>query len=157
MIDKNCLFCHKDFLAERHSRKYCSSSCFGKTQIPRILEYAGKGRPVINDGLNKAQRYYRINRENVLNREKEKRVFLINFLGGKCITCGFEDIRALELDHKNNDGYLDRKRIGNKVFRYYYNHLEEALEKLQILCANCNKIKAKEENEYNYSRRLVLI
>jgi 5-methylcytosine-specific restriction endonuclease McrA len=75
-------------------------------------------------------------------RDKRDRKFLIDFLGGKCAGCGYsKDIRALQLDHKNSDGKKDRDRLGNRVTRYYVKHLEEAKEKLQVLCANCNTIK----------------
>jgi len=60
----------------------------------------------------------------------------------KCAICGFSDMRALNLDHINNDGYLERKNPkfkGQKIYRLirkngYPKHY-------QILCANCNLIK----------------
>jgi hypothetical protein len=61
------------------------------------------------------------------------------------------------LDHKNGDGHEDRKRLGPKVFRHYINHLNEAHEKLQVLCATCNQIKSFENREHNRSRRVVEI
>lgn len=68
---------------------------------------------------------------------------LFEILGGACCClCGYcKDTRVLQFDHIKNDGHIDRKRFGRAVmtmYRYYIKHPEEAKEKLQILCANCN-------------------
>jgi hypothetical protein len=66
----------------------------------------------------------------------------------KCAWCGHSDLDALCLDHINDDGALDRKRLkisgrGNGSGSRTY----EALSKLgfppgyQVLCANCNMAK----------------
>ena len=36
-------------------------------------------------------------------------------LGGKCKECGFLDHRALQIDHVNNDGYVERKLIQTRT------------------------------------------
>ena len=71
-------------------------------------------------------------------------------LGGICVKCGFTDTRALQIDHIHGDGPADRKNIGYSVVLHLYIlklPLEEAKEKYQVLCANCNVIKAREMNE----------
>ncbi len=73
----------------------------------------------------------------------------IALLGGKCKGCGFSDIRALCIDHRNGGGAVDRKRIGNG--RYYKTVLElikAGSQDYQCLCANCNMIKARDRKEY---------
>lgn len=78
-----------------------------------------------------------------------QRMRMFNLLGYKCIKCGFSDIRALQFDHINSDGSIERKELkANKFLRYYINHPQEAKEKLQVLCANCNHIKRIEKNEH---------
>ena len=70
-------------------------------------------------------------------------------LGSKCIKCGFVDIRALQIDHINGDGAEHRKKNGNSN-SYYSSILKSVIageNKYQILCANCNFIKARENNE----------
>ena len=68
--------------------------------------------------------------------------------GGKCEMCGFEDYRALQIDHINGNGTADRKRRGPAiVFVDIWRH--DATERYQILCANCNQIKRHEKNEYS--------
>ena len=79
------------------------------------------------------------------------RKFLIKLLGGKCIKCNFNDIRALQLDHINGNGLREIKKFngGGTMYLYYKRNTNEAKEKLQILCANCNWIKRYENDETN--------
>lgn len=88
---------------------------------------------------------------NIRNREKKRqearelrdRLFVL--LGGKvCNVCGYSDERALCFDHKNADGFLDRKH-GKSPVRIWQEALLEP-ERFQVLCMNCNWKKAKEED-----------
>lgn len=75
---------------------------------------------------------------------------LFDLLGDKCIRCGFTDRRALQVDHINGDANVDRARFGVSTsikYTYYLKNKDEAKERLQILCANCNWIKRNENNE----------
>jgi hypothetical protein len=71
---------------------------------------------------------------------------LLQVLGGKCARCGFEDFRALQVDHINGGGRQEIVSFGNQMYRYYKHILAEIEQgnrgKYQILCANCNLIKA---------------
>ncbi len=85
-----------------------------------------------------------------------KRHNLIDLMGGKCVHCGFTDKRALQIDHVDGDGWVQRKKykeFGGISNTMYYNLVEESYLKkdgaYQILCANCNWIKRIENREYN--------
>ena len=83
-------------------------------------------------------------RESVKSREEA--IFL---LGGKCVRCGFSDMRALCIDHINGSGRKARRSIGNS--RYYetiLNQIKDGSHDYQCLCVNCNVIKARERKEY---------
>lgn len=152
-----CLHCGKDFASLRSKSKFCGSSCFGLSRASYVVESNKKRRkyPEV-EGLSKHQASYRGRNGVDRLRDVRKRQSLLQALGGKCVLCGYDkDLRGLVLDHKNGDGHEDRKRLGAKVFRYYVNHLEEAQEKLQVLCATCNQIKSFENLEHNRSRRVV--
>lgn len=68
----------------------------------------------------------------------------------ECSCCGFSDIRALDLDHVNDNGGEHRRSIGRRGATY---DIYAALKKegfpegYQILCRNCNWIKECEKRE----------
>lgn len=70
---------------------------------------------------------------------------VFEFLGGKCIRCGFSDARALQIDHINGGGY--RERLSRNYISFYRKILENPAP-YQLLCANCNWIKRFENKEY---------
>ena len=59
----------------------------------------------------------------------------------ECIVCGFNDIRALSIDHMENNGANHRRELGNKTLSGY--HFYRWLKKnnfplgYQCLCMNC--------------------
>jgi hypothetical protein len=66
--------------------------------------------------------------------------------GDVCARCGFEDKRALQLDHIHGQGYRERKKLGPRVISEAVKHPNKT--KYQILCANCNQIKRHENKEF---------
>lgn len=71
-------------------------------------------------------------------------------LGGKCVRCGFNDRRALQIDHIGGHGAKDIQ--GNGGYNSIY--LRKVIKSFlvgegiyQLLCANCNWIKRSENNE----------
>lgn len=83
-------------------------------------------------------------------RRKRERITVINSFGGKCVHCGFSDMRALQIDHINGGGCKE-KRGWKSSDKLYYTYLLESFlngeNKYQLLCANCNWIKRYENNE----------
>jgi len=72
-------------------------------------------------------------------REKNKAI-CVEYLGGKCVKCG--DTERLEFDHIKREG--KKYSIGGKVTNNL-NNLKEELNKCQLLCYDCHKIKTKSE------------
>jgi len=99
------------------------------------------------------QNYYRINK---VKRKLESNQYYTNLreatlkaLGQKCIRCGFNDWRALQIDHINGNGKKDRESFDNNKL-FLKNVLQDFVNegnKYQLLCANCNWIKRHENNE----------
>jgi hypothetical protein len=76
--------------------------------------------------------------------DKKTRKKLIEIIGGYiCKNCDFKDHRACVKEHKDDDGYLDNKKFPDKRTRDldYSDNPEEAKNKLQPYCSNCNAIK----------------
>lgn len=70
--------------------------------------------------------------------------------GGVCAICGFSDHRALQVDHVDNDGCKDPYRKGRRRTAFMQAVLRDTSGRFQLLCANCNTIKA---HEYRLLRR----
>ena|SRR3990167_10532908 len=64
-----------------------------------------------------------------------------------CVRCGFDDIRALSIDHINNNGSKHLKEISKSYGTSLYLWLRRNNFPLgfQTLCMNCQFIKNKEE------------
>ncbi len=78
------------------------------------------------------------------------RIQILERLGSKCVVCGFDDWRALQIDHINGRGTEETKKLG--VYGFYTKirdmPLEEAKKEYQVLCANHNWIKRHENKEF---------
>lgn len=75
---------------------------------------------------------------------------IFDIIGRECIRCGYSDIRALQFDHINGDGYKETKNnkgVLGKTLRSLRDNPELCKQKLQPLCANCNQIKRFNKNE----------
>lgn len=81
----------------------------------------------------------------VINREyyRNIKIAVIELLGGRCVECGNTDVRVLQLDHVNDDGYLDRPKFGaGVVLARAILSGKRSVEGLQILCGNCHHLKS---------------
>lgn len=75
---------------------------------------------------------------------KKARQHLLEFMGNKCVRCGFDDPRALQVDHIHGNGSQERRRMSQaQVNARVYEHPGD----YQLLCANCNWIKRAEQAE----------
>ena len=104
--------------------------------------------------LTKQERLQR-KRDNAHEWQRRQRTELVEFLGGRCqnskclVVGGCRDLRCLHVDHKDGYGNEDRRRFKNNytMYGYYNRNREEAVVKLQLLCANCNYIKRHDNKE----------
>lgn len=118
-------------------------------QDPKYREYMA----------NYKKTYYQKNREVERLKAKirwaERRRKVLEYVGGEtginCKRCGFDDIRALQIDHVNGGGRIEvRKFRDNKK---YLEHITKTPNNYQLLCANCNWIKKVENNEHRYVKK----
>jgi len=103
--------------------------------------------------------YYQLHKERIkaaacrtgkIVRTKQRFAVLWHYSNGTmaCVKCEFSDIRALVLDHINGGGTEHRREMGNGINVWLWLARHGFPPGYQILCANCNAIKAREENEY---------
>ena len=106
--------------------------------------------------INEQHHQYRIrNRDRLLIYDRKRRQILkqtviSHYSDGaiKCALCSFDDIRALSIDHINNDGYKHRKEGRNvkDFYRWLKNHCYP--DGFQVLCMNCQFIKRHNNSKY---------
>lgn len=83
-------------------------------------------------------------------RQQLKEEVFNNYGGTKCCKCGFNDIRALSIDHINGGGNLHRRELfGKNAGGQFYNWLRNNgyPTGFQVLCMNCQFIKRHENKE----------
>jgi len=83
-------------------------------------------------------------------RAKQRAAVLFHYSNGTmaCVQCGCSDIRALVLDHISGGGTEQRRKMGSGVQVWLWLARHGFPPGYQILCANCNTIKAREKSEY---------
>ena len=120
-----------------------------RDQFPKRSSNKDKLRPSCKDCTNAQNRAnYRRNRSRINAKTRqwahELRLRALSALGNKCVICGYDDWRALEIDHIWGDGAQERKDglRGHKLHRYI---ADGNVAHYQLLCANCNQIKKREE------------
>lgn len=90
-------------------------------------------------------KYYPKRKMEIAAKERRKlKIDVINGYGGKCIICGETEIYFLTIDHINNNGAEERRKIG-KSTNVLYRRLRRKgypKEDYQLLCVNCNCSKA---------------
>ena len=90
----------------------------------------------------KKNKPYYIKRARIFNDNQviRNRQLLYDYLKSKkCVDCGNNDVRVLEFDHKS--GLDKRDNVGNMLYRYSWKTVMKEIEKCEIRCANCHRIK----------------
>jgi hypothetical protein len=68
------------------------------------------------------------------------RAEIVATLGGRCVRCGLDDGRVLEVHHLDNDGHADRRQgITGRTVRFM-KMVRSHPEKYCLLCANCHRL-----------------
>lgn len=128
-----------------------SNKKYYKKNKATILKYRAKWyqkNKKKNDDYRKKwyQKNLEKNREQRRNANNRARLIVIEFLGNKCKKCGFDDWRALQVDHVNGGGTRERINMSHTSWSLL-KRIKANPFKFQLLCANCNWIKRYEEKE----------
>ena len=140
-----CIRCNKSYKPTSGKQKVCINC-----RLPNEIRKLNYSKKWYKSDLDKHRLNLRISFNKYI---KESRKEILSCLGGKCKKCGFNDYRALQLDHINGDGNKDRKLHMNSY--KFYKHVKENISNFQILCANCNWIKRYENKEHGYKERII--
>jgi len=148
---KKCKKCGKEFRTFKClDGKYCSRECYLSDRWgTKKCKFCGK--PV------KGKRYcdkkcrdkYWLKNEYQLIKKKrhwERKIEIINKLGGKCVKCGNKDIRVLDINHINRSKKEKPKSKSGFSMCFSYNssfrlrEWNKNIDNLELLCANCHRI-----------------
>lgn len=87
-------------------------------------------------------------REAVKKSNRLLRSQVLRIMGGKCMRCGFNDPRALQVDHIVGGGTQERlTKYAGQHLRILRQIRDYGPNGYQLLCANCNWIKRAEDGE----------
>ena len=116
-------------------------------------EYYEKNKDKIRERKRNAMRRLRAERPEHYNKQSRNakqrlREKLFDIYGHKCAVCGFDDKRALTLDHINNNGNKERKEFGERgVYQKARDNFSP--DAYRILCMNCQFIERCKNNNQN--------
>ena len=65
---------------------------------------------------------------------QDRKLFIYQMLGNRCVHCSESDKRVLQIDHKYSDGNKERNLSRSQL----YKKVEKSTHRYQLLCANCN-------------------
>jgi hypothetical protein len=141
------MYKHEEYL--RHRDDYIRRAKKWQKKNPEKCKYnSNKRRAYMKDYMDS---YYKDNKEKVLSLVKQsskkrgmeiKLQVLTHYSNGrpKCACCGEMILKFLTIDHINNDGQEERKRLklngGMKFYRWLIKN--NYPESYQVLCMNCN-------------------
>ena len=152
--NRKCKRCGKVFLSNpRFNAVYCSMICYHKSRWGFTGNCKTCGRPIGDKAVycsNECRKIFWYRNEYNLIRKKRfwlKKKELIIKLGGKCKECGNNDIRVLDINHKDRTKKIRPK---NKVYSWSYRFKEwnKDINNLELMCANCHRIHTWEQMGY---------
>lgn len=151
MITKLCLKCKKEFAVyhivngvkrDFRKRKFClECSPFGLKNNKDLREYSIDFSKSMDERRRASRTKKSKKWQNKIRRQRK--AYLVNMLGGKCMKCGYSGCTAsLEFHHR------DRKDksfgIGEKGLTGSLEKLINEVKKCDLLCSNCH-------GEYHYT------
>ncbi len=152
-LNRLCRVCQTKFIRRYSFQKYCSKKC---GQWVAFKRWSRKNKRNLRkrfslwyeknkDKNNKqSKEYYQKNkirlRKYANKIRRELRSFVIKKYGGKCKCCGESELAFLAIDHVNNDGYKEKKKIKNNMLLSRLRD-RKINKKYQVLCHNCNSAK----------------
>src|SRR3990167_3403887 len=134
---------NKNALGHRHSeeaKRKISEANKGRLmteETKKKISEKNKGR-LIPSQTGKKHWHWKGGKEYQKEYLQNVRKSVLEALGGVCVRCGFEDKRALQIDHINGGGSKERKEKRYKG-SFHSNVLKSFLNKenkYQLLCAN---------------------
>lgn len=100
------------------------------------------------------KKHYTENKETYIKQKDARSLkYRLEFYGWlqtqKCVDCGNDDFRVLELDHQRDKSY----NISEKIAYTPFKTIMKEVEKCEVVCANCHRIRTSIQfNYYSFMR-----
>jgi len=147
-----CSNCHKEEHFKLDARKQLEKE-FNNFNVSELISkiYTGKNTDlpsckicdtVLTDENIASKKHYPIckscNSKRAMKREKDGKKRAVDYMGGKCSVCGYDNcIRALEFHHLEPN---KKSKDYNKRFKVWsFDRQKEELENCIIVCSNCHR------------------
>ena len=122
-----CIVCKKKCYSEHQPKKYCSLKC--------------KRKKYYHDILNNPEEHLKLK---TLKRKIQKKLWIehkqkvIDFLGGKCVDCGYNKcIASLDIDHLNPNNKNRKKH--KYILSLKWKDTIKLLKDCELRCSNCHR------------------
>lgn len=151
-MDKICELCGEEFKTYTRSRRFCCRSCSEQWQKQNLAnDPTGENKRCKKCGTMQQVEAFRSkgNRRqpyckpcmDIYQSERwiRKKVMAINYLGGKCVDCGFRGHPAA-FDFHHEDGAI-KEAEWSVLRRRSWNKIQKELDKCTLVCSNCHRIR----------------
>lgn len=146
-----CGVCGKRFIPSHKKQRYCSQKCYLSLRFANNHKCKQCGKhseySFCSDRCRKD--YWNKNgyKTHTKKRFWKQKTDILNKLGGKCIVCGENDFRLLDIDHIDkhkkkmfkNHQYTNTRRL---------KEWKENMDNLRLLCVKCHRLRTWEQQGY---------
>jgi hypothetical protein len=130
--------------ARRREKREAQNAILANSAISNVCEYHLCRKP---SGKNKYCSHVCATKNRVHWLRRERKIKAVNYLGGKCVRCGYKKcMGALDFHHKGNKSF----GIGNSLSTCGWEKLRQELDKCELLCRNCHSELHSDEWEEKY-------
>lgn len=93
-------------------------------------------------------------KDDIEERRKTKKAMSVEYLGGKCIKCGYDkNYASLEFHHRESE---EKEWQLNHLMTSSFERIKKELDKCDLMCGNChNELHHPEASKENMKKRLL--
>ena len=142
---RKCKNCGKGFVTNpKRKNEFCSMLCYHKFRWGFNGKCKNCGKAIKNKSIycsdDCRKDYWNKNEYHLIKKQRywSRKLELIKKLGGKCKSCGIDDIRVLDINHIDME---QKKRPPKRAYNWTRRLKEWELnpDNLELLCANCHR------------------
>ena len=161
-VETTCAHCGKTIMVHPYrlkngTGKYCNKVCYFAHRWPATGVCKECGKPSKTRFCTpKCQRDYWNKNDRPIHRKREweRKIAIMDSLGGKCTQCGITDYRCLDIHHID-PSLKNRPTDGIYIMSRRLKDWDKNKGNLELLCANCHRIHTWEQRGYGIGSALI--